>query len=156
MPELPEVEASRALIDEHCTGRTILSVEAADDTSMWAPAESPQAPQQVCCTVLKGTQQQCVGHTNQLLIHNPIVLPAAEVFDGASSAEVEAALQGRKLVGAHRKGKQMWLLLEGDKPNLLMHFGTPAAAFRQRSLCTAVLIVYGSAFLEKASGQACL
>lgn len=35
MPELPEVEASRALIDRHCTGRTILDVTAADDTSGW-------------------------------------------------------------------------------------------------------------------------
>jgi len=48
-----------------------------------------------------------------------------EVFDGASSDEVVAAVKGRKLLGAHRKGKQMWLTLEGDgnKPNLLMHFG---------------------------------
>ena len=34
-----------------------------------------------------------------------------------------SALQGRKLLGAHRKGKQMWLTFQGDKPNLLMHFG---------------------------------
>jgi formamidopyrimidine-DNA glycosylase len=47
----------------------------------------------------------------------------AEVFAGASSSDVVSALKGRKLLGAHRKGKQMWLTLEGDEPNLLMHFG---------------------------------
>lgn len=78
MPELPEVEASRALIDRYCTGRTILTVTAADDT---------------------------------------------KVFDGASRADMVSALEGRKLLGAGRKGKQMWLTLEGNRPNLLMHFG---------------------------------
>jgi formamidopyrimidine-DNA glycosylase len=42
MPELPEVEASRALIDKHCTGRTIVEVTAADDTSEYR-----------CCTELQ-------------------------------------------------------------------------------------------------------
>lgn len=48
---------------------------------------------------------------------------SAEVFDGSSAADLAAALKGRRVLGAHRKGKQMWLTLEGDKPNLLMHFG---------------------------------
>jgi formamidopyrimidine-DNA glycosylase len=47
----------------------------------------------------------------------------AEVFDGATSDDVVSALKGRKLLGAHRKGKQMWLMLEGDKSNILMHLG---------------------------------
>jgi formamidopyrimidine-DNA glycosylase len=61
-----------------------------------------------------------------LLLHTAYCAAAgipAEVFDGASSEDVVSALQGRKLLGAHRKGKQMWLTFQGDKPNLLMHFG---------------------------------
>lgn len=47
-----------------------------------------------------------------------------EVFDGASAADVVAALKGRRLLGAGRKGKQMWLTLEGDSgQNVLMHLG---------------------------------
>jgi hypothetical protein len=38
-----------------------------------------------------------------------------------------SALNGRKLLGAHRKGKQMWLTLEGDKSNILMHLGGSCA-----------------------------
>lgn len=32
-------------------------------------------------------------------------------------------MEGRKLLEAGRKGKQMWLTLDGDRPNLLLHFG---------------------------------
>lgn len=109
MPELPEVEASRALIDQHCTGRHILDVTAADDT---------------------------------------------KVFDGASSDEVVAAVKGRKLLGAHRKGKQMWLTLEGDgnKPNLLMHFGMTGYVAIQDNADSAVhVLAYENAPHETSS-----
>jgi hypothetical protein len=56
-------------------------------------------------------------------VSHVVLLSCAELFDGASSSDVVSALRGRKLLGAHRKGKQMWLMLEGGKPNLLMHFG---------------------------------
>jgi hypothetical protein len=66
------------------------------------------------------------SHTETNTLHTACCAAAdavAEVFDGASSEDVVSALQGRKLLGAHRKGKQMWLTFQGDKPNLLMHFG---------------------------------
>lgn len=47
----------------------------------------------------------------------------AEVFDGSSVEDVVAAFQGRQLLGAHRKGKQMWLTLQGEGPNPLIHLG---------------------------------
>jgi formamidopyrimidine-DNA glycosylase len=33
MPELPEVEAARRILEEHCVGREITLVDAADDES---------------------------------------------------------------------------------------------------------------------------
>lgn len=33
MPELPEVEAARLIIAEHCVGRTITNVQAEEDQS---------------------------------------------------------------------------------------------------------------------------
>lgn len=47
----------------------------------------------------------------------------AEVFDGASPADLVAAFEGRTVTGAHRKGKQLWLTLSGDGLQPLMHFG---------------------------------
>lgn len=60
---------------------------------------------------------------------------AAEVFDGASSADVVSALEGRQLLGAGRKGKQMWLSMDGDRPNLLMHFGERHCNSARDSFC---------------------
>lgn len=67
MPELPEVEAARRAVEEHCSGKKIKRAVVADDP---------------------------------------------KVIDGVSSSEFEAALVGKKIVGAHRKGKNMWLLLD--------------------------------------------
>lgn len=36
MPELPEVEAARRILEEHCVGREITLVDAAEDESMCA------------------------------------------------------------------------------------------------------------------------
>ena len=36
MPELPEVETSRLLLEEYCVGKKIQKVEAAEDTSEWS------------------------------------------------------------------------------------------------------------------------
>lgn len=67
MPELPEVEAARRAVEEHCLGKKIKKAVVADDP---------------------------------------------KVIEGISSSEFEAALMGKKIVGAHRKGKNMWLLLD--------------------------------------------
>ena len=44
------------------------------------------------------------------------------VFEGTSPAEVVAALCGAKVLGAHRRGKQLWLSLD-RRPWPLFHFG---------------------------------
>jgi len=44
------------------------------------------------------------------------------VFDGRSPAEVVAALRDAKVLGAHRRGKQLWLSLD-RRPWPLFHFG---------------------------------
>ena len=37
MPELPEVEAARLLVEKHCLGKTIVKATAADDESADLP-----------------------------------------------------------------------------------------------------------------------
>ncbi len=44
------------------------------------------------------------------------------VFDGVSGKEIVAALQGARVLGAHRRGKQLWLSLD-RRPWPLFHFG---------------------------------
>jgi len=44
------------------------------------------------------------------------------VFEGVSSEEVVAALRGARVLGAHRRGKQLWLSLD-RRPWPLFHFG---------------------------------
>jgi formamidopyrimidine-DNA glycosylase len=76
MPELPEVERARALIESRALGRTVASVEDADT---WVCR--PHAP-----------------------------------------GEIAGAIEGATLVAAHRKGKAMWVELEGGPP-LGLHLG---------------------------------
>jgi formamidopyrimidine-DNA glycosylase len=76
MPELPEVERARALIEARALGRRI---EAADDADAWVCR--PHAP-----------------------------------------GEIDSALAGATPVGAHRRGKTMWLEME-DGPTLGLHLG---------------------------------
>ncbi|KAL0319116.1 UNVERIFIED_CONTAM: Formamidopyrimidine-DNA glycosylase [Sesamum angustifolium] len=67
MPELPEVEAARRALQEHCVGKRIMKSTVADDS---------------------------------------------KVIDGVSPKDFEAALVGKTIVAAHRKGKNMWLQLD--------------------------------------------
>ena len=76
MPELPEAERARALIEEQALGRRIASV---DDADTWVCR--PHAP-----------------------------------------GEIASALVGARFVGAHRRGKAMWV--ETDRgPTLGVHLG---------------------------------
>lgn len=77
MPELPEVERARQVIEEHALDRTIVGV---DDLDTWVCR--PHAP-----------------------------------------GEIAAALQGRSLRTACRRGKSMWCELSGDGPMLGLHLG---------------------------------
>lgn len=77
MPELPEVERARRLIEGAGRGRRIEGVETADDEI---------------------------------------------VFDETSPAGVEAAVRGRRIVGAGRRGKHLWIELD-ERPWVLVHLG---------------------------------
>jgi formamidopyrimidine-DNA glycosylase len=77
MPELPEVETARRMLERVAVGRRIVRVRCADD---------------------------------------PIV------FEGVTSARFAAALRGRQVLGARRKGKHLWLVLD-RRPWPLFHFG---------------------------------
>jgi formamidopyrimidine-DNA glycosylase len=76
MPELPEVERARALIEDRAVGR---AVARADDEDTWV----------------------CRPH---------------------SPGEIDAAVRGARLVAAHRRGKAMWVELDGG-PALGLHLG---------------------------------
>lgn len=78
MPELPEVEAARVLVETNCRGHTIEKAIAFDDT---------------------------------------------KVIEGIIPEELQKVLTGRKLVQACRKGKHMWMELDGGAPALMFHFG---------------------------------
>ena len=92
MPELPEVEAARALAERVAAGRRITAVWCADD---------------------------------------PIVLEA-------SPASLRRALRGRRVRGARRHGKHLWLELD-RRPWPVVHFGmsgglyAPARGVRLRA-----------------------
>src|SRR3954451_2343373 len=78
MPELPEVERARALVEAHALGRPIVAV---DDTDTWVCR--PHAP-----------------------------------------GEIAAALEGRTLTAARRRGKAMWFETDGGLgPELGVHLG---------------------------------
>lgn len=80
MPELPEVEAARRALAEHCAGKKIVKAIVADDS---------------------------------------------KVIDGVSPKDFEAALVGKTIVAAHRKGKNMWIELDSP-PFPSFQFGTVA------------------------------
>ena len=47
----------------------------------------------------------------------------AEVIEGIAPDELQKMLTGRKLLRACRKGKHMWMELDGGAPALMFHFG---------------------------------
>ena len=47
----------------------------------------------------------------------------AEVIEGIPPEELQKVLTGRKLLKACRKGKQMWIEMDGGVPALMLHFG---------------------------------
>ncbi|KAL0354826.1 UNVERIFIED_CONTAM: Formamidopyrimidine-DNA glycosylase [Sesamum radiatum] len=83
MPELPEVEAARRALEEHCVGKRIKKSTVADDS---------------------------------------------KVIDGVSPKDFVAALVGKTIVAAHRKGKNMWLQLDSP-PFPSFQFGMAGAVY---------------------------
>lgn len=56
-----------------------------------------------------------------------MVVDDDKVIDGIAPRDLEAALKGRTIQEACRKGKQLWLDLGKDSPALMLHFGAPRA-----------------------------
>ncbi|KAJ6704442.1 FORMAMIDOPYRIMIDINE-DNA GLYCOSYLASE [Salix viminalis] len=83
MPELPEVEAARRAIEEHCTGKKIKKAIIAEDS---------------------------------------------KVIDGVAPSDFVAALVGKTIVSAHRKGKNLWLQLDSP-PFPSFQFGMAGAVY---------------------------
>jgi formamidopyrimidine-DNA glycosylase len=83
MPELPEVEAARRAIEEHCIGKKIKKAIIADDS---------------------------------------------KVIDGVSPSDFVAALVGKTIVSALRKGKNLWLQLDSP-PFPSFQFGNILCSF---------------------------
>ena len=77
MPELPEAEHTRGILERHAVGRRIVEVHAEDDTI---------------------------------------------VFDKVPPAQVRSWLEGRRVEGAHRRGKYLWLSLDAA-PHPILHLG---------------------------------
>ncbi len=96
MPELPEVEAARALLEAELLGRTIESVTATES-----------------------------GGGPRTGLHDDVVFSEDKKYAGRytySAQTVRSALSGKKLVAVRRRGKQLWLELSSP-PHLLAHFG---------------------------------
>jgi formamidopyrimidine-DNA glycosylase len=83
MPELPEVESARGLLQAHLAGRVITSVEAADDSV------------RLCAHVA------CVWP-------HALTLAPQIVLQGVTGAQLAAALTGATVVRVQRKGKHLW------------------------------------------------
>eukprot|EP00930_Biecheleria_cincta_P003803 TRINITY_DN104713_c0_g1_i1.p1 TRINITY_DN104713_c0_g1~~TRINITY_DN104713_c0_g1_i1.p1 ORF type:complete len:363 (+),score=60.97 TRINITY_DN104713_c0_g1_i1:102-1091(+) len=93
MPELPEVETSRRIIEKHCKGRTIVAV----------------------------VTRECGGGPRNGKYDSKVMA------ESLKEARLVKALKGRKLLKARRRGKQLWLELDGKGPALLMHLGMTGA-----------------------------
>ncbi|KAL8260874.1 hypothetical protein R6Q59_024923 [Mikania micrantha] len=60
----------------------------------------------------------CIGKK----IKRSVVADDAKVIDGVSRSDFEASITGKTIVGAHRKGKNMWIQLDSP-PFPSFHFG---------------------------------
>jgi formamidopyrimidine-DNA glycosylase len=74
-----------------------------------------------------------------------VALTVAEVFEGVAPDDFRKALIGRKLTAVQRRGKCMWLQLDGKGPMPLIHHGTTACkhcltgAGRLQELCNSAM-----------------
>lgn len=107
MPELPEVETVRRLLEATLSGRRLVEVAAADDPLVWS---------------------------------------------GLSPGEVEAALVGRRVSGAGRRGKLFWLSFE-EEPWLYGHLGMTGWVRELGAEATSRLVSHGRAPLDGEDGQ---
>ncbi|MEM6553721.1 MAG: DNA-formamidopyrimidine glycosylase family protein, partial [Planctomycetota bacterium] len=72
--------------------------------------------------VERGRQQAeaaCVGKTIKKVFTSKDEI----VYAGVTHTKFARAIKGRKVQAARRRGKQLWLELDGDGPQPLIHFG---------------------------------
>ena len=67
----------------------------------------------------RAVEENCIGKK----IKRSIIADDSKVIDGVSRTDFEAALLGKTIVAAHRKGKNMWLELDSP-PFPSFQFGT--------------------------------
>lgn len=122
MPELPEVEAARQLVENHCLNKKIEGATVAADDSK-SPINFAKARR----------SEHCVQHWDafscELSLHADTALAlrygsAAEVIEGISSEDLQALLSGKHIKTARRKGKHLWLTFDRG-PAVMFHFGMP-------------------------------
>jgi Formamidopyrimidine-DNA glycosylase N-terminal domain len=147
MPELPEVECARRLLDEHCVGAKICAVNALEAGG--GPRDGQFDDVVICevCILLwhlrltlcnsqlstlykksfdigsRAAPKCAVVHQTQCPPH---CLNASHLLhdeQDVTAEQLTAALLGRTLKHAGRKGKQLWLELDGDGPHPLFHLG---------------------------------
>jgi formamidopyrimidine-DNA glycosylase len=117
MPELPEVETARRLIENNCVGKLITEAVVADDESEWSiflmgfTAPRGYLPTKTdmffwCCR-----QIQCLYFN-----------ACTEVFQ-CDPKKLEKSLVGLIVQRACRKGKLLWLDFGAATPALVLHFG---------------------------------
>ncbi|GIL43476.1 hypothetical protein Vafri_938 [Volvox africanus] len=75
----------------------------------------------------------CVGKR----IEKAVVANDDKVFEGASPDDIRQALEGRRVIAAHRKGKYLWLELDNrEGPWPLLHFGMTGGIVVQKMAVT--------------------
>lgn len=72
---------------------------------------------------VEAARRAVAEHSVGKKIIKAIVADDAKVIDGVSPADFEAALVGKTIVAAHRKGKNMWIELDSP-PFPSFQFGT--------------------------------
>jgi formamidopyrimidine-DNA glycosylase len=109
MPELPEVESARSLVEKHCMKSKIIQVNV---------LEQGNGPRHglfddIVCDIKKEecNNDDTISKTNSSFEQN----------------DFQSALLHRKIVKVCRKGKQIWFELDGTGPSLLFHFGMTGA-----------------------------
>ncbi|KAI3763282.1 hypothetical protein L1987_53736 [Smallanthus sonchifolius] len=72
----------------------------------------------------RAVEENCIGKK----IKRSVVADDAKVIDGVSRSDFEAALTGKTIVAAHRKGKNMWIQLDSP-PFPSFQFGMVGAVY---------------------------
>lgn len=65
-----------------------------------------------------------------------------KVINGIAPRDLEAALRGRQIVGACRKGKQLWLDMGQSSPALMLHFGASRCCANARCTGCACMLCF--------------